>query len=138
MSSAALAEALAESCRLARSSGDLAHYKRHREALEQCLQFISRLQYTEANTQHFADWYRPALVGAFYALMALGLSLILNLSGVINFAHGGFLALGAYFAYSLMPFLGFWGALLIAPVPRGGSDGSLSQCGPGRSESGPS
>jgi branched-chain amino acid transport system permease protein len=29
------------------------------------------------------------IVGAFYVLMALGLSLILNLSGVINFAHGG-------------------------------------------------
>ncbi len=43
--------------------------------------------------------------------MALGLSLILNLSGVINFAHGGFLALGAYIAYTLMPFTGFWGAL---------------------------
>src|SRR5271165_2539499 len=56
------------------------------------------------------------IVGAFYALMALGLSLILNLSGVINFAHGGFLALGAYFAYTLMPYVGFWGALLIAPV----------------------
>jgi branched-chain amino acid transport system permease protein len=41
--------------------------------------------------------------------------LILNLSGVINFAHGGFLALGAYLAYSLMPFVGFWGALLLAP-----------------------
>ena len=30
------------------------------------------------------------IIGAFYVLMALGLSLILNLSGVINFAHGGF------------------------------------------------
>ena len=29
------------------------------------------------------------VIGAFYVLMALGLSLILNLSGVINFAHGG-------------------------------------------------
>lgn len=67
VSSAALAEALAESCRVARASGDLDHYKRHREALERCLQFVTRLQYTEANTQHFADWYRPALVGAFYA-----------------------------------------------------------------------
>jgi branched-chain amino acid transport system permease protein len=55
------------------------------------------------------------IVGAFYALMALGLSLILNLSGVINFAHGGFLALGAYLAYSLAPYLGFWGGLIIAP-----------------------
>jgi branched-chain amino acid transport system permease protein len=60
--------------------------------------------------------FNGLIIGAFYALMALGLSLILNLSGVINFAHGGFLAIGAYFAFSLMPFVGFWGALLIAPI----------------------
>ena len=60
--------------------------------------------------------FNGLIVGAFYALMALGLSLILNLSGVINFAHGGFLALGAYFAYTLMPYLGFWGGLLVAPI----------------------
>ena len=36
------------------------------------------------------------IIGAFYVLMALGLSLILNLSNVINFAHGNFLALGGY------------------------------------------
>jgi branched-chain amino acid transport system permease protein len=60
--------------------------------------------------------FNGLIVGAFYALMALGLSLILNLSGVINFAHGGFLALGAYIAYTLMPYIGFWGALLVAPV----------------------
>src|SRR5258708_38531642 len=60
--------------------------------------------------------FNGLIVGAFYALMALGLSLILNLSGVINFAHGGFLALGAYLAYSLMPFVGFWGALLLEPL----------------------
>ena len=60
--------------------------------------------------------FNGLIVGAFYALMALGLSLILNLSGVINFAHGGFLALGAYLAYSLMPHIGFWGALIVAPV----------------------
>src|SRR2546421_133001 len=34
------------------------------------------------------------IIGAFYVLMALGLSLILNLSNVINFAHGGFLVIG--------------------------------------------
>src|SRR5665647_1295388 len=60
--------------------------------------------------------FNGLIVGAFYALMALGLSLILNLSGVINFAHGGFLAIGAYIAYTLMPYVGFWGALLLAPV----------------------
>ncbi len=60
--------------------------------------------------------FNGLIVGAFYALMAIGLSLILNLSGVINFAHGGFLAVGAYLAYTLMPFVGFWGALLLAPL----------------------
>ena len=60
--------------------------------------------------------FNGLIVGAFYALMALGLSLILNLSGVINFAHGGFLAIGAYLAFTLIPYVGFWGALLLAPV----------------------
>jgi branched-chain amino acid transport system permease protein len=59
--------------------------------------------------------FNGLIIGAFYALMALGLSLILNLSGVINFAHGGFLAIGGYLAYTLMPYLGFWGALLVSP-----------------------
>ncbi|HLH91331.1 MAG TPA: branched-chain amino acid ABC transporter permease [Xanthobacteraceae bacterium] len=70
--------------------------------------------------------FNGLIVGAFYALMALGLSLILNLSGVINFAHGGFLAIGGYVAYQLivgisfgghvlLPGIGFWGALIVAP-----------------------
>ena len=67
----------------------------------------------------FFNLFNGLIVGAFYALMAVGLSLILNLSGVINFAHGGFLALGAYFAYALTPYLGFWGALVVAPILTG-------------------
>jgi branched-chain amino acid transport system permease protein len=63
--------------------------------------------------------FNGLIIGAFYALMALGLSLILNLSGVINFAHGGFLAIGGYLAYTLTPYLGFWGALLVAPFLTG-------------------
>jgi len=55
------------------------------------------------------------IIGAFYVLMALGLSLILNLSNVINFAHGGFLVIGGYVAYTITPYVGFWGALLLAP-----------------------
>jgi branched-chain amino acid transport system permease protein len=55
------------------------------------------------------------MIGAFYVLMALGLSLILNLSNVINFAHGGFLVIGGYIAYTITPYVGFWGALVIAP-----------------------
>ena len=56
------------------------------------------------------------IIGAFYVLMALGLSLILNLSNVINFAHGNFLALGGYLAFTLSPALGYWGALLVSPL----------------------
>src|ERR1700689_2567408 len=59
--------------------------------------------------------FNGLIIGAFYALMAIGLSLILNLSGVINFAHGGFLAIGGYLAYTLIPYLGYWGALLVSP-----------------------
>ncbi len=55
------------------------------------------------------------IIGAFYVLMALGLSLILNLSNVINFAHGNFLALGGYIAFTLSPVLGYWGALIVSP-----------------------
>jgi len=64
--------------------------------------------------------FNGLIIGAFYALMALGLSLIMNLSGVINFAHGGFVAIGAYLAYTISPYVGFWGALLISPILTAG------------------
>ena len=48
-------------------SGDVPAHRRYSEALERCLQFLATLQYTEANTQHFATWYRPRLVGGFHA-----------------------------------------------------------------------
>jgi hypothetical protein len=64
---AAHAEGLAQACRVARQVGDVGRHTRYTEALERCLQFLCTLQYTEANTQHFADWYRPRLVGAFHA-----------------------------------------------------------------------
>src|SRR4030081_1884619 len=60
--------------------------------------------------------FNGLIIGTFYVLMALGLSLILNLSGVINFAHGGFLAVGGYLAYTLSPFIGFWASLIAAPL----------------------
>src|SRR6202142_328324 len=47
--------------------------------------------------------------------MGVGLALILNLRNVIYFAHGGFLVIGGYIAYTVTPYVGFWGALLIAP-----------------------
>ena len=60
------------------------------------------------------------IIGLFYALMALGLALILSLNNVINFAHGGFMTLGAYIAYAVETHFGFWAGLLVAPLAIGG------------------
>ncbi|HVU40902.1 MAG: branched-chain amino acid ABC transporter permease [Xanthobacteraceae bacterium] len=60
--------------------------------------------------------FNGLIQGVFYALMALGLALILSLNSVINMAHGGFLVIGAYLAYTLDPYLGFWGALVAGPL----------------------
>lgn len=65
------------------------------------------------------DGFNGLIQGTFYALMALGLSLIISLNSVINFAHGGFMVIGAYLAYTLEPYLGFWAALIIGPVLAG-------------------
>ena len=67
IASARFASSLAEGCRVARRLADTPRYQRYREALERCLQYVSTLQYTEANTQHFADWYRGMLLGGFHA-----------------------------------------------------------------------
>ncbi len=67
----------------------------------------------------FFNAFNGLIVGSFYALMAIGLSLILGLNGVINFAHGAFMALAAYFAFMLVPYVGFWGALVFAPLLAG-------------------
>ncbi len=63
--------------------------------------------------------FNGLIQGVFYALMALGLALILSLNSVINMAHGGFLVIGAYLAYTLDPYFGFWGALIAGPILAG-------------------
>jgi branched-chain amino acid transport system permease protein len=55
-------------------------------------------------------------VGAYYLLIALGLSLIFALGGIVNLAHGGFYALGAYLAVVLTSRIGYAGAFVAAPV----------------------
>lgn len=64
----------------------------------------------------FYSLFNGVIIGIFYAMMALGLSLILGLNGVINFAHGTFMALGGYLAFTIEPYVGFWGALFLAPL----------------------
>jgi hypothetical protein len=65
--SAVCAESLAEACRVARAANDLPRYQRYGQALEQCLQFVQTLQYVPARTRHFADDFRPAVLGGFFA-----------------------------------------------------------------------
>jgi branched-chain amino acid transport system permease protein len=65
----------------------------------------------------FAEFLLNGLVlGALYVLMALGLSIIFGMIGVINFAHGALFTLGAYVAFQVQDALGFAGALVVAPV----------------------
>src|SRR3712207_5099217 len=56
------------------------------------------------------------LIGAYYLLIALGLSLIFSLGGIVNLAHGAFYAIGAYLAVTLAPHIGFGGAFVASPV----------------------
>jgi branched-chain amino acid transport system permease protein len=56
------------------------------------------------------------LVGGYYLLIALGLSLIFSLGGVVNLAHGAFYAVGAYLAVEITKLAGFGGALVLSPL----------------------
>lgn len=55
-------------------------------------------------------------LGALYFLVSSGLSLIYGLMGVLNFAHGSFLAFGGLVAFALTRLIGptTWGTLLLA------------------------
>ena len=53
-------------------------------------------------------------------LCAVGLSMIFGIMGVVNFAHGSFYMLGAYFGYTTVTLMhNFWLALIIAPIAVG-------------------
>jgi branched-chain amino acid transport system permease protein len=56
------------------------------------------------------------VLGGYYLLIALGLSLIFSVGGVVNLAHGAFYAIGAYLAVELGRYLGFGPAVVISPV----------------------
>ena len=56
------------------------------------------------------------LAGTYYLLIALGLSLIFSLGGVVNLAHGAFYAIGAYLTVVLSPTIDFGGSIVASPV----------------------
>src|SRR4249920_845055 len=57
--------------------------------------------------------------GLLLFMLSSGLTLIFSMMGVLNFAHASFYMLGAYFAFQLSRYIGFWPALLIAPFAVG-------------------
>ena len=54
--------------------------------------------------------------GMLLFMLASGLTLIFSMMGVLNFAHASAYMLGAYFAYTISLYVGFWPALIIAPL----------------------
>lgn len=57
--------------------------------------------------------------GLLLFLLSSGLTLIFSMMGVLSFAHAAFYMLGAYLGYSVSLWLGFWAALLLAPLATG-------------------
>ncbi|GGI17290.1 branched-chain amino acid ABC transporter permease [Oxalicibacterium faecigallinarum] len=57
--------------------------------------------------------------GLLLFMLSSGLTLIFSMMGVLNFAHASFYMIGAYFAYAISNAVGFWLALLIAPLAVG-------------------
>jgi len=60
------------------------------------------------------------VLGMLLFMLSSGLTLIFSMMGVLNFAHASFYMLGAYFGYQISTWVGFWPALVIAPLLVGG------------------
>ncbi len=56
------------------------------------------------------------VLGGYYLLLALGLSLIFSVGGIVNLAHGAFYALGAYLSLEVIKVTGFGPSILITPA----------------------
>lgn len=56
------------------------------------------------------------VLGGYYLLLALGLSLIFSVGGIVNLAHGAFYALGAYLSLEVIKVTGFGPSIFITPV----------------------
>jgi len=59
------------------------------------------------------------LYGMLLFLLASGLTLIFSMMGVLNFAHASFFMVGAYFGFQIGTWVGFWPALVLAPLAVG-------------------
>jgi len=56
------------------------------------------------------------VLGGYYLLIALGLSLIFSVGGIVNLAHGAFYALGAYLSFTIARAFGFGASVVLSPI----------------------
>ena len=64
----------------------------------------------------FVSLLNGLVYGMLLFMLASGLTLIFSMMSILNFAHAAFYMLGAYFAYQISAAIGFWPALVIAPL----------------------
>lgn len=69
------------------------------------------------------------LFGMSLFLMASGLTVVFSMLGVLNFAHTTFYMLGAFFGYQLSIWIGFWPAVLCAPLLVGAIGAAIERYG---------
>ena len=69
--------------------------------------------------QFFISLLNGLSSGLLLFMLSSGLTLIFSMMGVLNFAHASFYMVGAYVAYTLVGIVGFWPALLLAPLAVG-------------------
>lgn len=67
--------------------------------------------------------------GLLLFMLASGLTLIFSMMGVLNFAHASFYMIGAYFAYQISTWIGFWPALFVAPLLVGALGAAVERYG---------
>ncbi|WP_338848385.1 branched-chain amino acid ABC transporter permease [Massilia sp. W12] len=67
--------------------------------------------------------------GLLLFMLSSGLTLIFSMMGVLNFAHASFYMLGAYVSYSITRTIGFWPALLLAPLAVGVCGAAIERYG---------
>lgn len=67
--------------------------------------------------------------GLLLFMVSSGLTLIFSMMGVLNFAHASMFMLGAYFSYQISRWIGFWPALVIAPLLVGAVGAAVERFG---------
>ncbi|MCL4475509.1 MAG: branched-chain amino acid ABC transporter permease [Nitrospirae bacterium] len=87
--------------------------------MEAIIEFFGRLAEIPANTW-ITQVYLGLVNGSVLILLALGLTIIFGLMGIVNFAHGTFYMTGAYLGWLTLRLTGnFWIALIVAPILTG-------------------